>query len=442
VLNAFNARRYRDIEFPDQQGPMSTLAIASPPSPPGTKSFLEVWLVTTGHALTHWYPATFYLLLPLIGAELGLSYVEIGSILTMQATAGALSNIPGGMLVDSVSRKGLLMAVSLFWVGAPYLLMSFSHHYWMLLCCAALVGMGNNLWHPTAIPLLAKRFPERRGLVVSIHGMGGNVGDAVAPLVVSWMLYAMSWRNVMMLNVLPGVIMSSIILLSLGRMQSEMDEAGSKRPADARASLAKRLDGFRQLMANRTLVMISISGAFRSMTQSTLLTFLPLFLLREMDFSKAWVGNCLFAMQVAGFAAAPIAGHLSDKMGRRRIIMSSMATSGVILLFMAIAGRSSAFVFLVAFLGFFLFAIRSVMQAWLLDAVPPSLGGTSIGVLFGTQALGTAMGPLMGGVLADTYGLGSVFYFLACTIVAANMFILFTPAPTEQPRWAPSAAAE
>src|SRR5215469_9047031 len=72
---------------------MSTLAIASPPgaSPPGMKSsFLEVWLVSTGHALTHWYPATFYLLLPLIGAELGLSYLQIGSILTAQATAGAL----------------------------------------------------------------------------------------------------------------------------------------------------------------------------------------------------------------------------------------------------------------------------------------------------------------------------------------------------------------
>lgn len=426
---------------------MSTLAIASPPpaSPPGTKSFLEVWLVTTGHALTHWYPATFYLLLPLIGAELGLSYLEIGSILTMQASAGALSNIPGGMLVDSVSRKGLLMAIALFWVGAPYLLMSFSHHYWMLLCCAALVGMGNNLWHPTAIPLLARRFPERRGLVVSIHGMGGNVGDAFAPLVVSLMLTVLSWRNVMMLNVVPGVIMSCIILASLGRMQSEMPEAGQSgggRVQDARASLAKRLDGVRQLMANRTLVMISVSGAFRSMTQSTLLTFLPLFLLRELDFSKVWVGNCLFAMQVAGFAAAPIAGHLSDKMGRRRIIMSSMMTSGVVLLAMAIAGRSSAFVFLVAFLGFFLFAIRSVMQAWLLDAVPPSMGGTSIGVLFGTQALGTAIGPFLGGVLADSYGLGTVFYFLAATIVAANMFILFTPAPTEQPRWAASAAAE
>src|SRR5438445_4499374 len=125
---------------------MSTLAIASPPSasaPSTNASFREVWLITIGHSLTHWYPATFYLLLPMIGHELGLSYVQIGSILTVQVTAGELSNVPGGLLVDSVGRKGLLMAVSLFWVGGPYLLMGFSYQYWMLLVCVALVGLGN-----------------------------------------------------------------------------------------------------------------------------------------------------------------------------------------------------------------------------------------------------------------------------------------------------------
>jgi MFS family permease len=418
---------------------MSTLALASPEtaSPTAKTPFREVWLVTIGHALTHWYPATFYLLLPLIGAELGLNYEQIGSILTAQALAGALFNIPGGILVDSIGRKGLLMAISLFWVGAPYLFMSLSHQYWMLLGCAALVGMGNNLWHPTAIPLLARLFPDRRGLVVSIHGMGGNVGDALAPQVVSLMLYAISWRTVMMLNVLPGIVMSCIILMSLGRSQAAA--GASDKPKDA-PGLAKRLSDFRQLLTNRTLVMLSISGAFRSMTQSTLLFALPLYLMREMGLEKGWVGFCLSAMQIAGLAAAPIAGHLSDKMGRRRIIMSSMATSGVILLGMGVAGQSAAFVFLVAFLGFFLFAIRSVMQAWLLDATPPSMGGTAIGVLFGTQALGVALGPICGGILADHFGLIAVFYFLACTIVAANMFIFFTPAPTEAPRFAPSAA--
>jgi MFS family permease len=313
----------------------------------------------------------------------------------------------------------------------------------MLLGCAALVGMGNNLWHPTAIPLLARRFPERRGLVVSIHGMGGNVGDAVAPLVVGAMLSILSWRNVMVLNVIPGVMMSCVILLSLGRMQLHYRQAGPAsigKSQEQPAGVGQRLRDFRQLLANRTLLMLSAGGGFRAMTQSTLLTFLPVFLAREMGFSSILIGGCMFGMQVAGFTAAPIAGHLSDKMGRRRIIMSSMATSGVILLFMAVAGRSPAFVFLVAFLGFFLFAIRSVMQAWLLDATPPSMGGTSIGIMFGTQAVGAAIGPITGGILADQFGLIATFYFLALTIVAANMFIFFTPAPSEPQRWAPSGA--
>jgi FSR family fosmidomycin resistance protein-like MFS transporter len=175
------------------------------------------------------------------------------------------------------------------------------------------------------------------------------------------------------------------------------------------------------------------------MTQSSLLTFLPVFLAREMDFSPTWIGGCLFAMQVAGFTAAPIAGHLSDKMGRRRIIMTSMATSAVVLLFMAFAGRSPAFVLFVAVLGFFLFAIRAVLQAWLIDATPANMGGTAIGVLFGTQAIGTAIGPAIGGILADHYGLLATFYFLAFTIVVANMFIFFTPAPADQ-RLAPAPA--
>src|SRR3954467_15081284 len=138
------------------------------------KSLKEMWLISFGHMLTHWYPATFYLLLPVIGKELGLSYSQIGLIMTCQNLAGAISNIPGGMLVDTVGRKGQLMALSLFWVGFPYLLMSFTNTYWILLLCISLVGIGNNLWHPSAIPTLAQRFPDRKGLVLSVHGMGGN----------------------------------------------------------------------------------------------------------------------------------------------------------------------------------------------------------------------------------------------------------------------------
>src|SRR3954447_22083618 len=182
------------------------------------RSFQEVWVVSIGHALTHWYPATFFLLLPLIGIELGLTYAQIGSILTAPYAAGAIANIPGGIFVDTVGRKGLLMAVSLFWVGFPYLVMGFSHVYWVMLACATLVGIGNNLWHPTAIPWLADRFPERRGLVMSFHSMGGNIGDAFAPLVVGALLAVLSWRDVVLVNVIPGIAMSALILVYIGRI--------------------------------------------------------------------------------------------------------------------------------------------------------------------------------------------------------------------------------
>jgi MFS family permease len=398
-----------------------------------------VWLITIGHALTHWYPATFYLLLPAIGKELGLSYVQLGSILTVQAVCGAISNIPGGLLVDSVGRKGLLMAISLFWVGAPYLLMGFSYDYWLLLTCAALVGIGNNLWHPTAIPLLAQHFPDRKGLAVSIHGMGANVGDAVAPFVAGALLAYLTWRQVVVVNVIPGIAMSILLLVLLGGMQSKPRAAGAGGTRPKR-SLADVLRDFRTLLKNRVLIFLCASSVFRSMTHGGLMAFLPIYLGSELNYSPVWIGAAMAALQIAGLIAAPISGHLSDKMGRRQIIMSSMAVTAVIIAFMIMAGQSSAFVFFIAFLGFFFFSIRAVLQAWLLDATPANMGGSSIGLLFAIQSLGSSIGPLVCGAIADRHGLLATFYFLVATIIVANVFIFFTPPPAEEPRYAQAPA--
>jgi MFS transporter, FSR family, fosmidomycin resistance protein len=397
-------------------------------SKPRSGAWRELWLITTGHALTHWYPATFYLLLPLIGNELGLTYSQIGLIMTCQYVAAAIANIPGGMLVDTIGRKGLLMAVSLFWVGFPYLLIGFTHGYLMLLLCVALVGFGNSLWHPTAIPTLGQRYPERKGLVLSLHGMGGNVGDAIAPVVIGAALAIFSWREVVVINVLPGLVVALLMFVFLGSMR-----LGARKSAARSQTLGEYWKGVRQLFRNRSLILLSTGSTFRSMTQSALLTFLPVYLANQMGYSPFVVGACLFALQAAGFAAAPIAGHLSDRMGRRSIVMSSMATTAVVLVAMALSGGSVLFIALVAVLGFFLYAIRPVIQAWLLEATPRNMGGSSIGILFGAQALGAAAGPLIAGMVADRQGLLATFYFLAATIVIANLFVVFTPKAATTP---------
>jgi MFS family permease len=404
----------------------ATALPASGKAPHG--SYREMWLITFGHALTHWYPSTFYLLLPIIGKELGLSYSQIGLVMTCQYVAGAVANVPGGILVDTVGRKGLLMALSLFWVGFPYLLMGFSHGYLMLLGCVALVGFGNSLWHPTAIPTLARRFPERKGLVLSLHGMGGNVGDAIAPIAVGSLLAVLSWRQVVVINVIPGMIMSCLLLVFLGTLRLGSKAKPKHKEEEGHVqSLGDYFRGVPALFRNRGLVVLTTSSAFRSMTQNALLTFLPVYLAYEMHYAPFWVGAGMFALQAAGFAASPVAGHLSDRMGRRSIMMTSMAMTAVVLVFMAVAGKSQAFIAFIAVLGFFLYAIRPVMQAWLLETTPKNMGGTSIGILFGAQSLGSSVAPLLGGIIADRYGITATFWFLAFTIVVANLFIVAMP---------------
>lgn len=402
---------------------MNTAAAAAA----GPRSFREVWLISAGHGLTHWYTATFYLLLPLIGKELGLSYTQIGLIMTVQHLASAISNLPGGMLVDMVGHKGYLMAASLFWVGVPYAFMSITHDFWMLLVCVTLVGVGNNIWHPAAIPTLAYRYPQRKGLVLSFHGMGGNIGEAFAPVVVGTLLGWLSWRQTVVVNVVPGIVMAVMILVMLGaftpaKTGDALNESGEKR------SFLDYARNFASLLRNKTLMLIAASSSFRTMTQAGLLTFLPVYLAYELGYSTFMVGLSMTVIQVAGFIAGPIGGHLSDTMGRRRVVMSSMFLSGVMVIGMVLAGESIFFVVFIALVGFFLYAMRSVLQAWAIEATPRNLAGTAVGIQFGMTSLGAAVSPLLFGLIADAYSLYVGFYFLAGVIIFANVLVFFLPA--------------
>src|SRR5437879_13098803 len=91
--------------------------------------------------------------------------------------------------------------------------------------------------------------------------MGGNVGDAVAPLVIGALLALFSWRQVVVMNVLPGLVVAVLILVLLGTLQF-----GTKHVE--RQSLAEYLRGLEGLFRNRALVLLSAGSSFRTMTQA------------------------------------------------------------------------------------------------------------------------------------------------------------------------------
>jgi sugar phosphate permease len=114
-------------------------------------------------------------------------------------------------------------------------------------------------------------------------------------------------------------------------------------------------------------------------------------------------------------------------MGRRTIVMSSMLLTGAMLIGMVLAGKSMLFVFFIALVGFFLYGMRAVLQAWAVECTPRHLAGTGVGVQFGITALGAAASPFLFGVIADATDVYMGFYFLAGTIIFANLLVFFMP---------------
>jgi len=377
-----------------------------------------LWLVALGHTFTHWCPATFYLLLPFLVKEMGLSYSQAGFLVTIRVAANLLVNIPAGMLVDIIGKKGLLMALALIATGVPYFLVGVSHSFFWVALFMAFVGVGNYLWHPAAISTLSEKYPDKRGFAIAIHAIGPNIGESLAPLLVGVLLLYLSWRNVLFLNLIPGIVIAFILWKFLfGKLNSRTQ---SKKGLSAKEYLA----GMKKMAQNPSILALVVVAGMRSMTQQGLHTFLPIYLTNDLGLSSAVAGLYLSVTQTAGMIGTPIAGSISDQNGRKRVLTAGLFSTSIVLVILAYFQLTWLFITGLAFLGFFLYAVRPVIWAWVLDLSPKELGGSAVSFFSGSQSLLSSLSPLICGFIADRWGILAAFYFLAGTVFVANLIVL------------------
>src|SRR5690348_1666325 len=97
------------------------------------RSNAGMWAIAAGHAMTHAYSAAFYLLLPFMARDLGLTYSQVGLIISIRQLVSTAVNLPAGVIVDTLGRRGLLMSVSLAWAAVPYLVVGLTTSYTVIL---------------------------------------------------------------------------------------------------------------------------------------------------------------------------------------------------------------------------------------------------------------------------------------------------------------------
>jgi MFS family permease len=384
-------------------------------------------LMMMGHAGTHWSTTTFYVVLPFLAKDLGLSYTQVGQLAAVLNITAFLANSFSGAVVDVLGRRVAVQTMALVCNGVAIAGLGMSGNFLTLAACLAVIGVAVNVWHPAAISFLSQRYPTAKGYAMSVHVLGANLGDAVAPLVIGGLLGVVSWRSVTMLSAIPTLLIAAALAATL--LAAERRAIGNG--GGQRMPLRGFLTSLGALLRNRVVLALCAMAGFRSITLVGVFTFLPLYLSDVIRMEPVWMGLTLSMMQIGGILSSLVAGAWSDRIGRRRVLMAGVTLTTIAVFAVMLVGDGLLLMAGVSLLGFALFGVRAVMQSWMVEVVPPNMGGTGTSLMFGTQSAMGTLAPLIGGVIADQWGLPAVFYMLAATILVANVIVVLMPRDAE-----------
>ncbi len=409
--------------------PVETAEESTQAEKPGSRSWGLVTGLSVGHGIKHFYQQGVLLLIPPIKEGLGLTDVEIGLIGTSRTIAGAVSNIPAGILADMWrSKVALMLTASLTCMGLGYLLMGAAPSYWLLLIGVAITGCGASLWHAPAFGTLAAEYPERRALALSLHRTGGSVGDSISPVIMGALLGGfalwgmewggMKWEALVMLMAIPVLFAAVVVLLAYRRLQG----VGRDTPG-----LRAYIGSAGSLLTNRAVLsMVALSG-IRSMAHRGLNIFLVVYMSEDLGFPAFKIGYHVTLLTLLGIFFSPLMGLVSDRIGRRPVIFFGLSSMAVLSFCLIWFGTGWSFTIILACLGMFLYSTNPVMLATALDAAEKGTEGSGVALMFTGAAIFGAASPVIAGRLRELFNMDGVFYYTAIIVAISAVAALFVP---------------
>ena len=383
-----------------------------------TQRFTLLIVAVAGHALKHMFNAAFFVLLPQIKDGLGLSNTQIGTLSTFRGLAGGLANIPAGFIGDRFARwRAEILGGSIILVSVFAVALGFATNFWTAVIAASLFSIAITFWHPSAISSLSREFASRRGFAISLHGTGGSVGETLGPILAGSLLGIVTWRVVLQGSVIPGLVFGIMIWAFLRSIPTGQSSG---------ASISGYFGSVSTLLRNRKLLLVLIFAAGFAGGQSTILTFLPIYLNDDLGASSVTTGLYLSLAQVGGIASQPLIGFASDRLGRKLILAPSLTMLGLSFIGLSIVPSGWMFGLVVLGMGAFLFPLMSILLASAMDLVVAGAQATTVSLVFGSAVIVSAFAPALGGVLADSAGTKAAFMLVAGIVLSVGLLSAVT----------------
>jgi MFS family permease len=404
---------------------MSTVATERAPAaepPVAIHPDRTLWLLSLAHAVNHAQAVLLPLVYLRIIAEFGVTEGTVAVLASVGSVASGLVQLSYAKLTRMISRRRLLAAGGVL-IGGGFAAQAIAPNFPSFAVANIASRIGGSPQHPVGNGLLAEQFPEhRRGFAISAHIAGGNVGTVVVALTGAWLMANIGWRGSVVLFGAPAVVIAVAILLFVR-------ESGEDRAAAvAHGSVREAFGTILRDPDHRWIYLASVlGGGGRGLGVVNL--FVLLYLTSVIGLDEATTGLLYGALIVFSVPAPLVAGWLSDRYGRKPLIIGVYLGGAVAFVVFLFAGSSLPGLWAaIVLLGLFTFAESPQLQALLADIAPPTVRDASFALYFtlafGVGSLWVAAYGVTIDALGPATGLTVVFWVMAATFVAAALSIV------------------
>lgn len=354
--------------------------------------------------------------LPLFAQSLGATPTEIGWIVIASTIPGILISFPAGAIADFFGKRRVIMASLLVFATAPllYLLVETS---WQLMAVRFYHGFATAIFGTVASAAIAERYPQQRAAMLSTYSSVTIVGRSIAPFLGGFLISVASFQSVYIACAISGALAWMV---------------GLALPAEQRAAVDKTLglprffSALKTALSNRGILLASVLEAAQFLVFGAVEAFLALY--AASAGVPAWqIGIILGIQLVSVVAIKPVMGALSDRIGRRAVIVPGLAIGIASVALLPLGRDVYALSVLSLAYGIGFATVTSSTSALVADLAQQGQFGASIGVLRTIMDIGQTIGPIMTGTLVALFGYAVAFPALAGVLALSAVIFLAAP---------------
>ncbi|MFH0896997.1 MAG: MFS transporter, partial [Candidatus Bathyarchaeota archaeon] len=347
----------------------------------------------------------------LYATSFGISIALAAMVTTMNALGRISSDIPLGTLCDRIGRRPLAIFGPLL-VAVSAVLSGLVQNFYQLLVCRFVTGSGMAMWTVARQTMIADSVdPSIRGRVLStfqgVNMIGSAAGPAIGGIIAEFYGYRM-----------PFFFYGASVLVSL--IVSFLFVKESSNPVHLNKKAAIGTD-MRKLLGYLTFpILIAAFANFSNHMRNSARGFiLPLYAGINLGLSPGEIGLALSASTVMNICMVFPGGYIVDKLGRKVALVPSFVLAGIVYLFFPFTTDFTSIILTSIALGGAQGIGGGATMTIATDLAPEEMRGQFLGLWNTIGDVGNAIGPLILGIMADTFSLVTPFYFIGALMVIA-----------------------